>query len=326
MIDLYSLVKNTGAYKLVEGEKGGDRLSHAYLITTLDQTFQSEYLKIFARLIALDEGVSGEERIKSLIEQKNHPDVIFFPKGEKDSVMVEDVNQLICESVIKPIELKRKVFIIERADKMNVRAQNKLLKTLEEPPKNVHIILGAQADFNLLPTVKSRVKQLIIPPFSEEQIYSVLSSECLEEDKLRASIACGDGTVGKAYSLYFDQNLAEAIMLAESVFCDMKTSRDVVEFSNKVSKLKCDFSDFLSVLELLGRDLLMLCEGKEELVVNKKSLNKTKNAEGFNRGALLHLEDSIVEANRRKKFNANNTMLIEWLLFQILEGKYKWRK
>ena len=325
MIDLYSLVKKTSAYKLVEGEKAGGRLSHAYLITTADQTFQLDYLKIFAGLIAVDENSSGANRAIKLINEKAHPDVIFFPKGEKE-VVVEDVDTLVGESVVKPIELTKKVFVVERADKMNARAQNKLLKTLEEPPNGVHIILGASADFNLLPTVKSRVKQVAIPTFSQDEIFSVLSSECVDGDRLLSAISCGDGTVGKAYSLYSDENLATALSLAESVFLDMKSSRDVLEFSNKVSALKCDFSDFLAVLDLLGRDLLCHVEGRDDLIVNKKSFNKTKNADGFNRGALLYMQSAIVEASRRKKFNANNTMLIEWLLFQILEGKFKWRK
>ena len=57
---------------------------------------------------------------------------------------------------------------------MNASAQNKLLKTLEEPPKNVHILLGATSEYPLLATLKSRVKKLEIPPFDNQTIYKAL--------------------------------------------------------------------------------------------------------------------------------------------------------
>jgi DNA polymerase-3 subunit delta' len=327
MIDFSSLVKKTSAYKIVEGEKKAGRLSHAYLIITADQTFHDEYLKVFAQLIADD----NSTRTESLINQKLHPDVIFLPKekkkGEKATeVMVDDVDFLVSESVIKPIELKKKIFVIERVDRAKERPQNKILKTLEEPPQNVHLILGACADFTLLQTLKSRVKTLTIPTFNEQEIFDVLKTECPDHDKLRSAISCGDGTIGKAYSLYGDKFLESAIDTAIDVLVNMKSSKDVLEFSSKVLELKNNLTEFLAVLELLGRDLLCHVEGKDDLIRNKQSITKTKEAQGFTRGAIIHLLECVVEANKRKIFNANVNMLVEWLLFQILEGKYKWRK
>jgi DNA polymerase-3 subunit delta' len=73
----------------------------------------------------------------------------------------EEVNELIEESYLKPIEGDKKIFIVNRAESINHVAQNKLLKTLEEPPKGVHIIMGATNEHALLPTIKSRVKKYI---------------------------------------------------------------------------------------------------------------------------------------------------------------------
>jgi hypothetical protein len=74
------------------------------------------------------------------------------------------------------------------------------------------------------------------------------------------------------------------------------------------------------------RDILVLIDGREDLVSNLGVLNELKTAEKFGRGAVIHALNAVNGAERRKKFNANPTMLIEWLLFQILEGKYKWQK
>ncbi len=323
MIDLLSLIKSTTAYKTIQIEKKEGKLSHAYLITTADEYFLEDIAKIFASLIACEKIEPCMNcRACSLIKDKIHPDVIFYPKGEKD-VVVEDIQNLIEESVIKPLEEDKKVFVILRADKMNARAQNKLLKTLEEPPKNVHILLFANSDYPLLSTVKSRVKKFEMGGFSDEKLFEALKDECADAQKLAFSIKCADGTLGKTRAYYFDDNLRECALAVEKVLCDMKSSAELLEYSNLVSSLKCGIEEFLSVLELSVRDMLIFKQN-ENLIKQKDS--RLFLAEGYNTGALIYILEKIVEAKRRKKQNANAQMLIEWLLFQILEGKFKWRK
>ena len=245
-----------------------------------------------------------------LIEEKAHPDVFFYPKGQ--AVATDDVNSLIEESFVKPIENDKKIFVINHAETMNATAQNKLLKTLEEPPKGVHIIIGATSEFPLLSTLKSRVKKLEIPPFSSQKLFDALISDYPDSQRLNSAIACGDGTVGTAVAI--------------SVLKDMKSSADVIAFSNKVSANKGGFNQFLSVIETLLRDLLVYKEGKGDLAFNQNTLKEIVDAEKFPVGAILYALEGITEVNKRKKFNANATMLTEWFLFHILEGKYKWQK
>lgn len=326
MTDLTSLLSSTPAFRTIEGEKISKRLSHAYLILTSDGENLYEYLKIFAKLIACkNQRFCDECRDCKLINQSSHPDVMVFPqKGE--AVLTEDVNTLIAESFLKPVEADKKIFIINHAESMNASAQNKLLKTLEEPPENVCILIGATSEFPLLPTVKSRVKKLEIPTFDGEKLYNALKGEFLDDKKLKKAIACGDGTVGKAVALYQDESLSESIALVEDVIVNMKSSGDVLEYSVKITSTKGGFDGFLSVAELVFRDMLVNVEGKKTLVANSEALSNVSASTGFCTGAILNALEKISEANERKKFNANQTMLVEWLLFQILEGKYKWQK
>ena len=326
MIDLLSLLKDTGAYRTVKSEKLLGRLSHAYLILTADSDNLTEYLKIFATLMACDDGdPCGNCRACSLISTGNYPDVITYPKKD-GAVLAEDITSLIEESYLKPIECDKKIFIITHAETMNASAQNKLLKTLEEPPKGVHILVGATSEFPLLPTIKSRVKKLEIPPFKEEVLLGALSEDCPDVERLKNAIACGDGTVGKALALYADDSVKKVLDLALSILVDMKSSKDVLKFSTMISTANVDFDALLSMLDLLLRDLLVISQGKKELVTMKSALDRLLTAESFKTGSILHALECITEAFKRKKFNANATMLTEWLLFQILEGKYKWQK
>ena len=326
MTDLLGLIKSTGAYKIVKGDMEKDRLSHAYLIITPDGEYLTEYLKIFASITLCNQQDScGNCRSCKLIKDNIHSDVILYPKNGQ-SITSEEVNELIGESYVKPIEGDKKIFILSQAQAMNAQAQNKLLKTLEEPPKNVHIFIGATSEFPLLSTIKSRVKKLEIPPFTNKVLYDSLKEEYKDEERLLSAIECGDGTVGMAEKNYADESLISLTALCTEIVVDMTSSSQVLKYSNKITQTKCDFNKFLSVMELVLKDLLLIHEGKDKLASNKKIFEKLKEAKNFRTGSIIYALEQVNEAKKRKKLNANQTMLTEWLLLQILEGKYKWQK
>ncbi len=326
MIDINAIIKKTNAYKIIEGDKRAKRLSHAYLVLSADGDMLKNYLKVFAKLMCCDSEEPCENcRVCSLIDKEMHPDVLFYPKTES-VIGVEDVNSLIEESYLKPIESDKKLFVIVGAENMNPASQNKLLKTLEEPPKNVHILMGATSEFALLATIKSRVKKLEIPAFDNQTLIKALSSECEDKEKIVSAVCSGDGTLGKALALYGDEGLLNTTELALDVLINMNSSSEILEFSNKILQSKIDLNQFLSVLEILLRDMLVMAEKKPELVFYKSIKERLQKAQKFSVGAIIHALESITEAEKRKKFNMNPTMLVEWLLFQILEGKYKWQK
>lgn len=326
MPNIGRLVKNTGAYKIVKGDKEAGRLSHAYFLLVADGENLSDYLKVFSKLIMCEEIEPCKLcRVCRLIEKGDYPDVINFPKNG-ETVSVDDVSLLIEESYLKPIESPRKLFVINHGETMSAVVQNKLLKTLEEPPANVHILIGATSEFPLLQTVKSRVKKLEINGYSDVALYDALIKDYPDSERLKNAIACGDGTVGRAVALYGDEKLSDLTDLAVEVLVEMKSSREVLKFSTKIGSQKVDVGDFLSVLELLLRDMLAVKSGREDLVKNKQAMEKLKTAVGFSAGAIVYALDKIGEAYKRKKFNATGSMLMEWLLFQILEGKFKWQK
>ncbi|MBO4251574.1 MAG: hypothetical protein J5911_02815 [Clostridia bacterium] len=323
MVDLLPLLQETSAYKTVLSDKKADRLSHAYLLISADKSNISGYLKLFAKLI-MDIG-EDDLRAEKLIDEDVHPDVLTFPKKD-DAVRSEDISEIIAESFLRPIESDKKLFLIDGGETMNAVSQNKLLKTLEEPPSGVYILIGAASEYPLLPTLKSRVKKLVIPPFSADKLYDALTEECPDAERLAEAVSCGDGTVGKALALYGDENLSETVALAEDTFINMQTSREVLEFSNRITALKDGVKGYISVMELLNRDLMLYYNGGIDAVFNKKSLQKIKDAKGFNAGATVYIAEKIAEAERRLNANGNAQTVLERFLFAFLEGKHKWQK
>lgn len=322
MINFLDLLKDTNAYATVKSDKAANRLSHAYLILSVDKAFIGEYVKLFAKLIM----ISGEDaRAERLIEEGVHPDVLTFP-AKGDALLKEDVSAIIAESYVKPVESDRKLFIILNGQSMNASSQNKLLKTLEEPPANVHILIGATSEFSLLSTFKSRLKRLVIPAFSDERLFFALSPDCPDEERLKEAISCGDGTAGKAFALYGDENLSETTDAVADVLTNMQSSTKVAEYSEKIVGLKDGFAGFLEVLELANRDLTAYYAAGEKAVKNSRLFARIKDAKGFSVGATVAIADKIAEAGRRLNANGNPQSVAEWLLFSILEVKHKWQK
>ena len=358
MTDLLSLIKETGAYAAVKNDKINGTLSHAYLILCSDGECLSEYLKIFVKLIACRESdPCGSCRACRLIDDKQYPDAIFYP-ASGNVVSVADANDLIEKSFYKPVEGDAKIFAIENGDTMTAAAQNKLLKTLEEPPAATYILIGAKSEFPILPTVKSRVKKLEIPAFTEERLFAALKGEFTDEARLKNAVSCSDGTVGETIRLYSDNNLKNLEDFVADMINGMQSSRDVLDYSvrldgllaERIKDYKAERGDkipkdakkspdalkryclpavteeFLSVTESYFRDMLCAAEGRENLVFDKARLETVKDAKGYNAASLVYALDKIAEARKRKYFNGSGTALSEWLLFSVLEGKHKWQK
>lgn len=320
MTETMQLLRETSAYKTVLSDKNADRLSHAYLVLSENKSDVDACLKLFAKLI-----LSGDARAERLIDEGIHPDVLTYPK-KGETLLTGDVAEIIEESFLKPIESDKKLFLILGGESMNAASQNKLLKTLEEPPKGVHILIGATSEYSLLPTVKSRVKKLVIPPFPPEKLFDALKTECPDTERLIDAVSCGDGTVGKALALYGDENLSETVALAEDTYLNMQSSRDVLFFSDRIMKQKSGVKEYISVMGLINRDLTLYFNGREDAVFNKKSLQKIKTAKGFNAGSVIYIAEKIAEAEKRLSLNGNPQTVLERFLFAFLEGKHKWQK
>ena len=317
-MDGFLLLKNTNAYKIFMGDKKRGTLSHAYLIVCEDKLFLENYLKIFAKaLICNEDEPCGNCRPCSLIDKKSFTDVIFYPKGKK--LVVSDVDELIEKSYYKPLEGDKKVFVLSDVSEMTIQAQNKLLKTLEEPPKNTFLLLGATKVYSLLPTVLSRCKKLEIKPFSDDELYAYLKREMEDDARLKSAVRLSVGKLGEALNRYETGEGYEAEELAILALTSLNSSSQIAKFSSKINK--DNLKDFISSLaSLVSLALSVSCGSKVE---NEKVKSV---ADSVSVGALIHISDKIRIAEKAVYFNGNLTAVVDGLLFGIVEGKFKWSK
>ena len=305
------VIRNTNAYKIIYGEKKRGELSHAYLIVCPDGVMLKTYMKLFASLIMCEnDGACGECRPCRLIDKEAYADCDFYPK-DGDKIKTADIDDLVSKTIIRPIESDIRMFVLVGAENMTAEAQNKILKTLEEPPRNVCILIGATTDNALLPTVKSRVKRLDVPPFSDGEIRRALGDEYPDKAKLESAIALGGGKIGSVIKAYTDGNAEKMQMFCREVLFSMRSSKDVAKYSSKINK--DNIKDFISILKSEVANLLV----KD---------NRKAGDYGYVTGALIAISDMLSEKERALYYNANAVMVADSVLLAILGEKYKWQK
>ena len=137
------------------------------------------------------------------VEHGNHPDMHrLAPQGAGQQVRIGQVQALGAELALLPLEGRFRLAVVEQAQRLNIDAQNALLKTLEEPPAAVCIVLAVDDTAALLPTVVSRCARLRLGPVAPEVIADLLQERGAADASRAAQIArLAGGRPGSALAL-----------------------------------------------------------------------------------------------------------------------------
>jgi DNA polymerase-3 subunit delta' len=159
--------------------------SHAYLFRGPRGSGKGAAARAFAAEVLAAASADPEDaRRRALLDPSPHPDLVWLaPTGAQH--MVEEVRErVIRAAAYRPFEGGKRVFVVEAAEAMRDESQNALLKTLEEPPEFVHLILLSSDGQGLLETVASRCQAIEFAPLPAE----VLERELADGTKTDLSI------------------------------------------------------------------------------------------------------------------------------------------
>ena len=150
-----------------------NHLSHSYLLLGEKGVGKLTMARAFAkRLLCTGEGTRPCGRCHSCIQiaADTHPDVVTIQR-DKTALGVDAVREQLAQEIrIRPFSGERRIFIVPEAEKMTQQAQNAILKTIEEPPDYAMVLLLAEQEEALLPTIRSRVLRLVFRPVPETEI------------------------------------------------------------------------------------------------------------------------------------------------------------
>lgn len=258
--------------------------------------------------------------VDSLDKLPHYPD--FKLINEKTNIGVEEIKEVLLFAAERPLYGKRKVLIINDAHKMNVQAQNKILKTLEEPPDFLTFIFISSAPGRLLDTVLSRLVDYPLKPHSEENIYKALKGYSEEERRLAARFS--GGSFEKAYAILEDPDLRRLFFFPEKIF-DALAEGDRIKLLDYAQEYGRDREHARLLLEhslLWLRDLALVGQNRltENLYYQDRIDVLVRHSQTIGRKKIPMLREVIERGLKQLAANCNIEYLLWNCLIQLEEG------
>lgn len=318
-----------------------DKVSHAYIINGADKSGKMMLAEAFAQTLQCEKladtivsAAADTKVVEPCMEcrsckqalSKNQPDIIYVTHEKPNTISVDDIRtQVNNDIVIKPYSSRYKIYILDEAEKMNVQAQNALLKTMEEPPAYaILILLTTNADM-LLPTILSRCVTLHIKAVADEKIKKFLMSRYQIPDyQAEVCIAFAQGNVGKAIQLASSDNFNELKASALQLIKRLKDI-DIYEMGEAVKQIaeyKLTINDYFDLMMVWYRDVLFFKATGDVngLIFKDEVYNIKRQAEKSSYNGIETILEALQKAQVRLNANVNFELVIELLLLTIKEN------
>lgn len=303
-----------------------DTVSHAYIIAGEKYSGKEFIARIFGAALLCEGFDRPCNNCKSCHQAftKNNPDIIYVTHEKPGVISVDDVREQINEDIaIKPYSGRRKIYIVNEAEKMNPQAQNALLKTFEEPPEYAVIILLVTSAEELLPTIRSRAVELDMRPVPDAMVKRFLMEQVQIPDyKADVCVAFARGNIGKAKLLAsnedFDNIRRDVINLLKHIK-DMEIY-ELAASVKKASEYKLEINDYLDIILVYYRDVLLFKATMDAngLIFRDEIQYIRKAASESTYEGIQNIIDGITKARERISANVNFDLTME-LLFMCLK-------
>jgi DNA polymerase-3 subunit delta' len=303
--------------------------------------------RVFAAEILASAAEDGKDvRRRALMDPSPHPDLVWLaPKGAQH--MVEEVRErVIRASAYRPYEGGKRVFVIEAAEAMRDESQNALLKTLEEPPEFVHVILLTSEPAALLETIISRCQPVDFAPLPPEAIEGSLPGGDPDELAAAARLSAGDLDLARFLLTENGKTLREqAIAMSwtsmlktaeaegeeaeatarEALEADKeagvkRSARDIADAAKRAGRRRrTELLDLgLALAAAWFRDCAAVASGAADVAYNRDRLPLLQSeAENLAPAAARRAAEQVQDTRRRLDLNVSEELALEALSFRL---------
>lgn len=304
-----------------------DKISHAYILNGEADSGKRDLALRFAMALQCEKN-DGEPCMKCRSCRQalsgNQPDIKWITY-EKSGIGVDEIREQVNNDiVIKPYSSRRKIYIVPDSEKMTVQAQNALLKTIEEPPAYaVIILLTTNADM-FLQTILSRCVILNIRSVKEDIIRNYLRTDFgINDYDASVAAAFSGGNPGKAVKLATSEDfnaLRDEVVLSITSIVNGSMA-DVTAAIKRASDYKSDIEEYISILRIWFRDILVYksCKKQDMLVFQSEQVNIMEMCKSYKYSDINVILRAIEEAANRLKSNVNFDATLEVLFLTIKE-------
>lgn len=307
-----------------------NKISHAYIINGEKGMGKKMMAKAFAMTVQCEKGELEPcmecHSCKQFVSG-NHPDIKWVTHEKPATISVEDIRiQINNDIMIRPYEYKRKIYIIDEAEKMNAASQNALLKTIEEPPEYAILLLLTSNKEMLLQTILSRCVVLNLRPVKQEIIVDYLrKKEKIVDYRAKEAAVFSEGNIGKAKEMCASDNFftfkEDVLRMVKNI--EGMTAADIGEnVKNIVKQYKEIIGNYFNLLELWYRDVLIykVSQNKKELLFQREEKNIREQALKLGYDKIGQILDCIQKVRVQIKSNVNFELSLEMLFISIKDS------
>ena len=193
----------------------------------------------------------------------SHPDFLTFaPDGPLRQLTIHQMRFLKDRATLKPLKGNWRVFLIDHIDRANEQAANSLLKTLEEPPPHLILIMTASNPYDLLPTIRSRAVPLRLSRLSDADMRAFTTARGLDHADKRRTLAEGSPGVAVSLDLEAYERRRTAMLALLKVASGIEPFGSWLKHSDSIAARRSEKLDtYLDALYMLLDDVLRLTHG-----------------------------------------------------------------
>jgi len=302
-------------------------LAHAYLFS--GESGIGKKMTALALAAAVNCGEAGPDGGCDIcpacrkIAASGHPDVhILVPDG--DEIKIDQIRQIQADLSLKPFEGAKKVLIMDGAESMNPASSNAFLKTLEEPPGDVLIILITSMPQSLLPTIRSRCQEIRFHPLPRHVLATALMNRRgLSEEDAWFLAALAQGSMGRGLEMEIEQEkvIRDEVMALWSRLGSMSPS-EVFAQAEALARDRDRFERLLDISVEWLRDILVFRNtGDERLLVQGRARDRQQEwGERFSVPGMLADLDLLFSSRGLLDRRVSAQLVAENLLLKLGRG------
>ncbi|NOY52562.1 MAG: DNA polymerase III subunit delta' [Deltaproteobacteria bacterium] len=318
------------AIEVLQRERSHERIPHAYLFCGPDGVGKKRTAFALAQSLQCETGGvdgCGDCPACRKVAHDRHPDVHFYQpvartKGAMSKIYIDQIRELQGAISLKAMEGRKKIMIVDDADRMVDQAANALLKTLEEPPGDSLLILIATFPDLLPSTILSRSRKVRFRPLSDELVTRVLMRERgMTEEGARTLARFAQGSLSRVMEVEPEDLLTHREeFLKESGRWKEGDLGAVFDFCARFAKNSGDAVDFIHYLLEWTRDLIALkLQGPEGVLIYR---DRIPDLEAGCRGTtvedLLEQFDRLQGTLKKLDRNVNPRLALEIALSRLV--------
>ena len=270
-------------------------------------------------LIAAREKLPAEKRNDEPLFFGTHPDFLTFaPDGPLRQIGIPQMRLLKEFAQFKPLHGDRRIFLIDQADRAGEQAANSLLKTLEEPPDHLILILTAENVYDLLPTIRSRSVILNFSPLPNDEMEAFAGARKLDNAERRIALSGGSPGVAASLDIELYQKRRAAMLVLLKTGAGASAYAAWLPVSEALSRNRSEKLElYLKLLYDLLRDLMVLREGGTAIRNFDLRNDLTALAQKVSRRWIIQAVKGVDEIAGLLRRNIQKTIALDGLLMQL---------